>query len=95
MFQALGPIRLGNLTRGKVLLRVGQVEPGPRLEHDEGAGALAEALVGHRHDRYVADGGVLVENLLDLHHRHLLAAPVDDILDPPGDVQVPVAVEPG
>ena len=67
----------------------------PSRQHDEGAGALAEALVGHGHDRHLGDRGVGVEQLLDLGHRHLLAAAVDDVLDAPGDPQLPVAVERG
>ena len=36
-----------------------------------------------------------VEELLDLRHRHLLAAPVDDVLHPSGDADVATRVDPG
>ena len=66
-----------------------EVELAAGRQHDERAGALAEALVRHRHDRHLAHRRVRVEHLLDLDHRHLLATAVDHVLDAAGDLQVP------
>ena len=60
---------------------------------DEGAGALAEAGVGHRDDGGLAYGGVAQEQELDLLGVDLLPATVDDVLDPPLDEQVLLALE--
>ena len=66
----------------------------PPVEDREGAGALAEALIGHRDDRHLLDTRrVAVQQLLDLGDRHLLAAAVDDVLDAPGDAQVAGGVD--
>ncbi len=59
-----------------------QADPGHQL--------LAVAVVGHADDRHVLDVGVAVEELLDLAGVDVLAAPDDQVLDAPDDVDVPV-----
>src|SRR5829696_7900146 len=63
------------------------------LEHDRRADLLAHLLVGHRHDRGLGDGGVLVEHLLDLARVDVVAAADDHVLLAVDDEEVAVLVD--
>ena len=90
--QTLGPVRLRDAAVSLGTRASSSKSSSPTHER---AGPLAEALVGHGHDRDVAHRRVGVQELLDLGHRHLLAAAVDHVLDPAGDPHVAVGVDPG
>ncbi len=60
-----------------------------RLGYDEGAGALAQALVGIAHDRYSPDHRMLEKQILNFRGTDVLAAANDDVLAPANDSEVP------
>ncbi len=92
--EPLRPVLLGDLGASRNCAHLGEAELAvPGRADDEGAGALAEPLVGHRHDRDLAHRRVRVQQLLDLGDRDLLAAAVDHVLDPAGDPQEAVVVD--
>src|SRR6516225_1472507 len=67
----------------------------PWTDLDPGTQLLAVFDVGHADDLGVEDVGVGVEELLDLPRVDVLPAPDDHVLDPAGDVDVPVGVHHG
>ena len=64
-----------------------------RLEHEEGLQALAELLVVDADDGDLADGGVLLEELLDLPREDVLATGDDHLVVATVDEQQAVVVE--
>src|SRR6266571_1222425 len=82
----LAGAELAHLLQGQRLARA-QLHPGAQL--------LAVLGVGHPDHLHVLDGGVRVEELLDLARVDVLAAPDHHVLDPPGDVQVARVVHDG
>src|SRR5687768_15033207 len=63
--------------RAQVLANAGVVERGSGLKGNNGGDAFAELLVGYADNKAVADGGMLLQRLLDLLGKDLLAAGVD------------------
>ena len=63
-------------------------------QHDRGDDRLAELGVGHPEHRAVADARVAVQHRLDLGRRDLEAAHLHHLLQPVGDVQPPLGLEP-
>src|SRR5262245_50964983 len=91
---------LGKLvTRELLALEIGgdlaQGERFPFAGNHHGAATLHEPRVGHGHDGHAGDLGMRVEEILDLDHGDVLAAADDDVLAPPGDRDVAVAVQGG
>jgi hypothetical protein len=83
------PARVGELPQ---FLGVG---PGPGTQGDHGGDLLAEEIVANPDDGGLGDGGVLVEDLLDLPWVDVVAAADDEVLLAVDDVVVAVAVHPG
>src|SRR5262249_23549228 len=76
----------------------GDLAQGERLPfagNHHGAAALHEPRVGHGHDGHAGDLGMRVEEVLHLDHGDVLAAADDDVLAPPRDGDVAVAVQGG
>ena len=65
-----------------------------RHEHDHRGTTLAQEIVGQTDDGDVRDRRVLVEDVLDLLGGDVLAFANDDVLEPAGDREEPVVVEP-
>jgi hypothetical protein len=63
------------------------------VDHQVGAGAFAEPRVGHGHDGGFGDPRVAQQQQFHLFGVDLLAAPVDDVLDPALDADVPLAAD--
>ena len=68
------------------------VRLGPVAQFDEGAGALAPAVVRHRHHGAQAHRRMAIQRLLDLDGRDVLAARDDDVLGPVLQLHIAVRV---
>src|SRR5262249_31741595 len=91
---------LGKLVARQLLpLEIGgdlaQGERLPVAGNYHGAAALHEPWVGHGPDGHADDLRMRVEKILHLDHGDVLAAADDDVLAPPGDRDVAVAVQGG
>src|SRR5215475_10366704 len=71
--QALGPIRACDPFGLEELLHFLEGQPFLFSKDDERAATLPQPLVGHRHDRDLADGRMTVKNVLDFYDRDVLA----------------------
>ena len=63
---------------------------GPGRQHQRGPDGLPQQLVGQREAHGLRHGRVLVEHGVHLQRGDLLAAPVDELLEPPGELEVAV-----
>ena len=79
---------------GEVLPGLLDVERAARAGDDDRADPLAQRRVRHRDDRHVGNGRVRDQQVLDLLGGDVLPAADDDVLEPVGDRQVPVGVDP-
>src|SRR5713101_5727013 len=67
--------------------------PGAFSQHDGRGDVLPQGSMRDRKGHGPRDGRVVQEYLVHLHRRDLHSAPVNELLDPPGDEQVAVLVE--
>jgi hypothetical protein len=92
VLDAFWPFELGHLELAEVLPDLGQAERfAPH--HEVGAGTFPEPGVGHGDGGGVDDPRVAQQQQFDLFGVDLLAAPVDDVLDPALDADVPLAAD--
>src|SRR5437016_1890969 len=90
----LGPGVLGDALSLEKLLELLERRRGPALRrNDRGAGALAETVVGERHDRDLADIRVAHDHRLYLGGDDRDASASDDVLAAPDVDELPVLVE--
>ena len=62
-------------------------------QHDRGGDLLAELVVRHGEGDDLGDRRMIHQHVVDLERRDLLAAAVDDLLEPAGDAQIAILVE--
>src|SRR5512142_2811112 len=65
----------------------------PVAEDHRGRDLLAQLVVGHGEGHRLLHGGVIEQHLVHLDGRDLLAAAVDELLEPSGESQVPLGVD--
>src|SRR5699024_4948037 len=85
-------LEVGELAGAEFAHFLGAERVEPLLEDHPRHELFAVLLIGHADDLDVADGRVVVEELLDLARVDVLAAADDHVLDAPGDVDVAVIV---
>src|SRR5437899_1835983 len=87
VLQMLGQLVVRHLP-SQELHDFGELQRGAFLRHHAQAVALAEARIGQADHRGMEDLRMRIENLLHLAREEFLAAAVDDLLAPPGDLHV-------
>src|SRR5207237_10351874 len=92
VLDAFWPVELGHLQLGEVLPDLGHADRFAS-HYDVGAGAFPEPGVGHGDGSGVGDPRVTQQQQFNLFGVDLLAAPVDDVLDPALDADVPLAAD--